>query len=187
MTMQAASTFVVTTPALQEPYDRHSVLERLTTALGTMQFNPTVQYQVLQATRALCRALDCCTGGTLQNRWDDFERHIWPAWCAGRNRPPGHWWTGGVRVIVTGRFVRPSWDFLCTTKTATWVARLPTDHPLAHEAARLNQTLAAFSWLRPAMRGAALNAGLRLLLAHGYDSLDQIHEHDLVMIPAAAE
>jgi len=187
MVLPEVSSLDSDTPVAYEPYDRHRLLECLTTALATMRFHHTVHAPVLQATRELCRALDDCTGEILQDRWDDFEQRVWLEWCAGRNRPPGKWWTGGVRVIVAGRFIRPSWDFLCTTKTATWVARLPEDDPLAREAARLEQTLASFSWLRPAMRGAALNAGLRLLLAHGYDSLDQINEPDLVMIPSAAE
>ncbi len=92
-----------------------------------------------------------------------------------------------MRVIVTARLVRPGWDLLCTTYTATWVARLPPDDPLAQQAALLKDTLVALTWARPEMRAAALNAGLRLLLAHGYVSVHQITEQDLLAIPAAAE
>ena len=37
--------------------------------------------------RAVCRyladALDRCSGSTLQQRWNDFEKRFWPKWKAG--------------------------------------------------------------------------------------------------------
>src|ERR1035441_3229362 len=41
--------------------------------------------------RAVCRyladALDRCSGSTLQQRWNDFEKRFWPKWKAGVDRP----------------------------------------------------------------------------------------------------
>jgi hypothetical protein len=40
--------------------------------------------------RAVCRyladALDRCSGSTLQQRWNDFEKRFWPTWKAGVDR-----------------------------------------------------------------------------------------------------
>ena len=40
--------------------------------------------------RAVCRyltdALDRCSGSTLQQRWNDFEKRFWPKWKAGVDR-----------------------------------------------------------------------------------------------------
>jgi hypothetical protein len=53
--------------------------------------------------RAVCRyladALDRCSGSTLQQRWNDFEKGVWLKWKAGINRPGGTYWTWGARVI----------------------------------------------------------------------------------------
>jgi hypothetical protein len=44
--------------------------------------------------RAVCRhladALDRCSGSTLQQRWNAFEKRFWPKWKAGINRPGGN-------------------------------------------------------------------------------------------------
>jgi len=187
--MDAAVTIDAPAPSIlaHATYDRHVLFAHLAAAVATMRFDPEVRRQILHAAQALCEVLDQCPGSTLQERWQAFEQRVWPDWLVGRHRPPGKWWTGGVRVIVTGRLVRPGWDFLCTTYTATWVARLPPDDPLAQQAALLKETFAALPWTRPEMRAAALNAGLRLLLAHGYVSVHQITEQDLMAMPTAAE
>ncbi len=174
-------------PLRETPYDQHVFLEQLTAAMGDMRFHQHARQQILRTFETLCRALEHCLGLTLQERWQDFEQRIWPQWLAGHDRPPGKWWTGGVRVAVTARLVRPGWDFLCTSNTATWMKYIPKDDPLTHQVDLLQETLASLSWARPEMRAAALNAGLRLLLAHGYDRLHQITEQNLLDMPSAAE
>src|SRR5579864_4407637 len=123
------------------PYDQHMFLDQLTTAMENMRFHPHARQQIPRTFEALCRALDSCQGVTLQDRWQDFERRIWPQWLAGQERPPGKWWTGGVRVAVTARLVRPGWDLLCTSNTATWMEYIPEDDPLLHQVALPQETL----------------------------------------------
>jgi hypothetical protein len=47
--------------------------------------------------RAVCRhladALDRCSGSTLQQRWNDFEKRFWPKWKAGVDRRGREYWT----------------------------------------------------------------------------------------------
>src|SRR6266496_4204152 len=100
------------------PYDGRLFFEQLTTAMTGMHFHRHARQQITNTFESLCCALDTCAGHTLQQRWQEFERRIWPAWVAGRDRPSGHWWTGAVRIAVTARLVQPGWDFLCTTYTA---------------------------------------------------------------------
>jgi site-specific recombinase XerD len=168
-------------------YDGRSFLAQLTGAMAGMGFHPHARQHILRTFDPLCCALETCHGLTLQQRWRDFEQHIWPRWLAGQERPPGKWWTGSVRVAVTARLVQPAWELLCSSNTATWMKYLPEHDPLAHQVNRLKETLASLSWARPAMRAAALNAGLRLLLAHDYHVLEQITEQDLLDMPSAAE
>jgi hypothetical protein len=52
--------------------------------------------------RAVCRyladALDRCSGSTLQQRWNDFEKRFWPKWKSGVDRRGSTYWTWGARV-----------------------------------------------------------------------------------------
>src|SRR5260370_3716362 len=169
------------------PYDGQVLLDQLVAAMEGMHFHPHAGQQIRDTFDPLCRALEACHGLTLQERWQDFEQRIWPQWVAGQHRPAGKWWTGAVRVAIAARLVQPSWDFLCTTYTATWMESLAPTDLCAVQIHRLKEALDALSWAKPAMRAAALNAGLRLLLAHGYDWLEQITEHDLLSIAYAAE
>ena len=190
MTMATTSSTTLThrkTGLRDLPYDQQVLLDQLTVAMEGMRFHPYARQQITRTFDPLCRALETCHGLTLQERWQDFEHRIWPQWVAGQDRPAGKWWTGAVRVAVAARLVRPGWDFLCTTYTATWMESLAPADPWAVQIHRLKEALDALTWARPEMRAAALNAGLRLLLAHGYEQLEQITEHDLLSIPSAAE
>ena len=87
--------------------------------------------------RAACRyladALDRCSGSTLQQRWNDFEKKFWSHWKAGINRPGGTYWTWGARVLISARMIVPSLDMLANVRVNQWVAHLPEDHPLAQQ------------------------------------------------------
>lgn len=168
------------------PYDRYLFCEQLRTAMVNMRFRPADRQPIAKTFASLGEALEGCAGQTLQERWQDFEHRVWPAWLAGQDRPPGKRWTGAVRVAVTARLVQPGWDLLCSTYTATWVRYLPTDDPLVQQADLLMQTLESLSWTKAHGRFHALNAALRLLLACGYDSLTQLTEQDVLAIPPAA-
>jgi hypothetical protein len=126
-----------------------------------------------RACNALCDLLDDCPGATLQERWESFERDVWLMWVAGQNRPSGNRWTWGARAIVTARFIQPSWQLLTQVRITQWLDRLPVDDPLLQERDRLAQALATISWARTASQAEALSSGLRLLVAHGYTSLEQ--------------
>ena len=66
--------------------------------------------------RAVCRyladALDRCSGSTLQQRWNDFEKKYWPKWKAGVDRRGREYWTWGARVLISARMIAPSLDML---------------------------------------------------------------------------
>ena len=168
-------------------YDSSLLFECLTKALAPMRFHPSAHQPITKTFAYLCRTLENCAGQTLQERWQDFERRVWPVWLAGEARPPGKRWTGAVHIAVTTRLVRPGWDFLCTTYTTTWVRHLPEDDPLVQQGKLLMQTLQTLSWTKPDRRLHAVNTALRLLLVHGYESLTQITEQDLLDIPLAAQ
>jgi hypothetical protein len=63
--------------------------------------------------RAACRyladALDRCSGSTLQQRWNDFEKRFWPKWRAGINRPGGTYWNW-CRAVLNSKN-HDSWGF----------------------------------------------------------------------------
>ncbi len=90
------------------PYEGDLFLGQLTRALAEMRFHSHARQQILRTFDPLRQRLDACPGLTLQERWQNFEQFIWPQWLAGQDRPAGKWWTGGVRVAVTARLVRPS-------------------------------------------------------------------------------
>ena len=62
--------------------------------------------------RAVCRyladALDRCSGSTLQQRWNEFEKRFWPKWKAGVDRRGREYWTWGARVLISARMIAPS-------------------------------------------------------------------------------
>jgi len=138
--------------------------------------------------RAVCRyladALDHCSGSTLQQRWNDFEKRFWPKWKAGINRPGGTYWTWGARVLISARMVVPSLDMLANVRVNQWVAHLPEDHPLAQQHRALLGATAPITWTSSFNRHLAVCNGLRLLLARGYDSLHYIKDDDLKLLSA---
>jgi len=85
--------------------------------------------------RAVCRyladALDRCSGSTLQQRWNDFEKRFWPKWKSGVDRRGRTYWTWGARVLISARMIVPSLDMLSDLRVNQWIAHLPEDHPLA--------------------------------------------------------
>jgi len=70
--------------------------------------------------RAVCRhladALDRCSGSTLQQRWNDFEKGVWPKWKAGINRPGGTYWTWGARLLISARMIVTSLGMMARTR-----------------------------------------------------------------------
>jgi len=138
--------------------------------------------------RAVCRyladALDRCSGSTLQQRWNDFEKRFWPKWKAGIDRRGGNYWTWGARVLISARMIVPSLDILANVRVNQWVAHLPEDHPLAQQHRALLGATAPITWSSSFSRHLAVCNGLRLLLARGYDSLHHIKDDDLKLVSA---
>ena len=136
--------------------------------------------------RAVCRhladALDRCSGSTLQQRWNDFEKRFWPKWKDGIHRPGGTYWTWGARVLISARMVVPSLDMQANVRVNQWIAHLPEDHPLAQQHRALLGATAPITWTSSFNRHLAVCNGLRLLLARGYDSLHYIKDDDLKLL-----
>jgi site-specific recombinase XerD len=136
--------------------------------------------------RAVCRyladALDRCSGSTLQQRWNDFEKRFWPKWKAGVDRRGREHWTWGARVLISARMIAPSLDMLSDLRVNQWIAHLPEDHPLAQQHVSLLQATDSITWTSAHSRQLAVSNGLRILLVRGYDSLHQIKDDDLKLL-----
>jgi integrase len=136
--------------------------------------------------RAVCRyladALDRCSGSTLQQRWNDFEKRFWPKWKAGVDRRGREYWTWGARVLISARMIAPSLDMLSDLRVNQWIAHLPEDHPLAQQHALLLQATDSITWTSAHSRQLAVSNGLRILLVRGYDSLHHIKDDDLKLL-----
>ena len=135
--------------------------------------------------RASCRhladALDRCSGPTLQQRWNHFEKKIWPKWSAGIGRP-SQLWTWGARVLVPARMVVPSIEWLHDVRVNQWIVRLPEEHPLVQQHRLLLRSIGGITWTGPLNRHQAVCNGLRILLVRGYDNLRQIQEEDMRLL-----
>jgi integrase len=136
--------------------------------------------------RAVCRyltdALDRCSGSTLQQRWNDFEKRFWPKWKAGVDRRGMDYWTWGARVLISARMIAPSLDMLSDLRVNQWIAHLPEDHPLAQQHTSLLQATNSITWTSAHSRQLAVSNGLRILLVRGYDSLHHIKDDDLKLL-----
>ena len=136
--------------------------------------------------RAVCRyladALDRCSGSTLQQRWNDFEKRFWPKWKAGVDRRGRDYWTWGARVLISARMIAPSLDMLSDLRVNQWIAHLPEDHPLAQQHTSLLQATNSITWTSAHSRQLAVSNGLRILLVRGYDSLHHIKDDDLKLL-----
>jgi len=136
--------------------------------------------------RAVCRyladALDRCSGATLQQRWNDFEKRFWPKWKAGIDRRGREYWTWGARVLISARMIAPSLDMLSDLRVNQWIAHLPEDHPLAQQHTLLLQATDSITWTSAHSRQLAVSNGLRILLVRGYDSLHHIEDDDLKLL-----
>ena len=136
--------------------------------------------------RAVCRyladALDSCSGSTLQQLWNDFEKRFWPKWKAGVDRRGREYWTWGARVLISARMIAPSLDMLSDLRVNQWIAHLPEDHPLAQQHTSLLQATDSITWTSAHSRQLAVSNGLRILLVRGYDSLHHIKDDDLKLL-----
>jgi integrase len=168
-------------------YDHELLHQQLAGMIVTLRFPPEGKRRMKRECAYLCNVLDEGSGGTLQERWCWFERMIWPTWVAGENRSSPNHWTWGVRAMVTGRLIRPSWQLLTQVRISQWLDPLPADDPVLRQRDHLAQTLATISWSSTASQTEALNTGLRLLLTCGYGTLQQITEGDFGTLPPGTQ
>jgi hypothetical protein len=77
--------------------------------------------------RAVCRyladALDRCSGSTLQQRWNDFEKRFWPKWKTGVDRRGRDYWTWGARVLISARMYACAAEEKCGADLSTHVGQ----------------------------------------------------------------
>jgi len=136
--------------------------------------------------RTVCRyladALDRCSGSTLQQRWNDFEKRFWLKWKAGVECRGREYWTWGARVLISARMIAPSLDMLSDLRVNRWIAHLPEDHPLAQQHTSLLQATNSITWTSAHSRQLAVSNGLRILLVRGYDRLHHIKDDDLKLL-----
>ena len=166
-------------------YDRDKLLSLVHEFTTHFRMPNSFERSKMQAVcRYLADALDRCSGSTLQQRWNDFEKGVWPKWKAGINRPGGTYWTWGARVLISARMIVPSLDMLANVRVSQWIAHLPEDHPLAQQHHALLSATATITWTSSFNRHLAVCNGLRLLLARGYDSLHHIKDDDLKLLSA---
>jgi hypothetical protein len=164
-------------------YDRDLLRSRSNEVIASLRFNHEDKSKMRGACRHLMDALDRCQGTTLQQRWHNFEKTVWPAWASNIDRPCTLW-TGGARVLVPARIVVPSLEWICDLRVNQWVVRFPENDALVEQHRRLLGATAGIRWASPHFRQLAVSNGLRLLLVRGYQSLSQIQDEDLKTLSA---
>jgi integrase len=153
-------------------------------AIAYFAFRGERRNGALRSSRHLITTLGELPGATLQERWDAFERQRWPGWVRGAGRPPGTHWPHGARTLQIGRVVRSDLEVPGrNVPYAHLLEWLPADDPFRLELERLGEAIAGVSWVSPGRRQMGHTLGLRLMLIHGYDRIDQITEADLREIP----
>lgn len=151
-------------------YDRAALLLRSDEVVASLRLSHGDKSRMRGACRHLADALDRRPGITLQQRWQDFEKTIWPTWASGAGRPCTLW-TWGARILVPARIVVPSMEWLRDMRVNQWIVRFPEDDALVQQHTLLLQATAGIRWASPHSRHLAVSSGLRLLLVSRlYDS-----------------
>lgn len=162
-------------------YNRDKLLATTGNLITRFRFSAQDKPRLQLACQRLADALDRVSGSTLQQRWNHFEKKIWPKWSAGVGRP-SELWTWGARVLVPTRMIVPSIEWLHDVHVNQWIVRLPEEHPLVEQHRLLLAAVARITWMGVRNRHQAVCHGLRILLARGYDSLREIREEDLKLL-----
>ena len=87
------------TKLANQRYDRDKLLSTTGNSIARFRFSAEDKSKMQGACRRLADALDRLSGSTLQQRWNHFEKKIWPKWSVGVGRPC-ELWTRGARVLV---------------------------------------------------------------------------------------
>jgi integrase len=159
-------------------YDRVALLSLSDQIIASLRFSDGDKSRMRGASLHLADALDRCQGTTLQQRWRNFEKIVWPLWAEGVNRPC-LLWTWGARVLVPARVVVPTMEWLSDLRINQWIMRFPEDDALVQQHRLLLGATSGIRWASTLSRHLAVCSGLRLLLVRGYESLHQIQDEDL--------
>src|SRR5438067_1816150 len=80
------------------PYDTVKLHAALLAVLAEWRFSRHEWNAMRRATQTFVAALDTCGGTTLEERWAEFQRRVWPEWLAGRQPSTDNRWAGGLRL-----------------------------------------------------------------------------------------
>jgi integrase len=161
-----------------QPYDRSALLALCDQIIASLRFSQEDKSKARNACQHLADALGRCRGRTLQQRWRDFEKSVWPSWVKRVNRPCVLW-TWGARVIVPARVVLPTIEWLSDVRVNQWIMRFPAKDHLVQQHNLLLKATAGIRWASAHSQHRAVCSGLRLLLTHGYEGVHQIQDEDL--------
>jgi integrase len=164
--------------------DESALGEDLHALIGRFTSSEDGKRRMRQACTLFLRALASSPGRTWQERWDHFERAIWPRWISGAARPPLAHWTAGPRAIVLARRVTPTWEWLAGVPFQRWIAGLPTSHAWRHAHDRLRSAVASIAWASRPSQDKAVTVGLRVLITRGYAALEDITDDNVAQIPS---
>ena len=155
-----------------DPVDRDALLEMLSREVACWDLSPKAGRAVLAAS---IRQVDASPGDasmSLQQWWNGLETRR-PAAMA-------------VRPLIVSRLVQPSGAFMSQVLVEPWMRALPASDPLTVAGARLRAACERVSWAAPKGRRRGICTGMRLMLAHDYDQLDQLTNTDLEALPCGA-
>jgi hypothetical protein len=155
-----------------DPFDWEALPEMLSLEVSCWDMSLKARRAVLAASIGLVEASPGDQRMSVQQWWNDMETRS-PAPMA-------------VRPLVVGRLVQPSGMFMSRVLVEPWVRVLPAADPLTVGRARLREACERVSWAAPKGRRRGICTGMRLMLAHDYDRLDQLTNTDLEAMPPGA-
>jgi hypothetical protein len=165
-------------------YDRERLEAFGRAAMGYLHVHRDHPSETARSWATTVDVLDRLDGETLQERWDGFQGEVWPGWMRNQTRPPGRLWSDALRRIQIGRVVCSDLELPgVVVPLMPIVAWLPPDDAFRLEVERLRAAIRAIRWVEDAHRQLGGALGVRVMLRHGYDRLEEITEHDLRQLP----
>ncbi len=156
-------------------------MAQVSAVLDTYQMPLHGRMQLRRAARwLLSEGLDQYSGSTIQDRWEQFEDAVF---AEPQQVSPSGPWLAGTRALVITRAVRPGWAMLQSARIAQWLSRLPPQDPLRAAQLLLEDETRTVAWATPNARRGAVVLGVRLLLATGCDTLQQLTAAEVAAMP----
>jgi integrase len=168
-------------------YDSIELEATLVRDLAAWEMDRDDRVRMLSCVQAMIPVLDECAGETLQERWDDFEARVWPAWQDGDGRRLiGERWRWALMALVFTRRVRPSWTVMVRGSVMPWVVHLPADDTLPGEVALLRAACEK-TWVSDGLKQRAVALGVRMLLVEGHHRISEITDLDMDRVPTGSK